>query len=360
MRIGALLAVAALAAPGCRSIAHSVERMGVEERKIVGEERLSETWRGRSALAVKVEPGPDGLRLRVTAAEHGIARVRFTEEVRVTERCARRSVGGIFEAPTSGWAIADDIWVVTALAALGGSHATRGSDSRVSGVLFLVGAAQISIDALLFIPWFIGGHDWNGPCDYVGHEHPPETRTRDADVPVERAVPAAGQRLTVRRPGAATRDASCGEDGTLFVSMRELLEWSRGCTGTITVEARDGEVVGQARIEPGALLNGPDGTRVDWRSARDAAPADLAVAARLEGETLVVDIENRGVADAWQVAIEVAAADASADGRVAAVGHLAAGARTQARLALPPGVDQGAIQVSDGFGPVPGAVPFQR
>jgi hypothetical protein len=360
MRTAVVLALLGLAAPGCRSIAHSVERMGVEERSIVAEERLWETWNGRAALSIAVEPEPGGIRLRVTAAENGVALVRFTEEVRVTERCARRSVGGIFEAPTSGWAIADDIWVVAALASLGASHATRGEDARLSGALFLLGAAQVAVDAVLFIPWWIGGHDWNGLCDYVGREHPPETRTRDGEVAVTRTVPAAGQEVVARRSGSPARELRCDGEGVVFIPMRDFLAWSRGGSGAFSIEARDGAVRGEARLDPALVLNGPRGTRIDWNAAAGGLPAELGASARLEGRTLVVDVENRGSGDAWQVAVLVVADNADADGRFAALGRLRPGERVQARIELPEGVDQGALELSDAFGLVPGAVPFQR
>lgn len=349
----------ALALAGCRSMAHSFERMEVEEREVISEETLSESWGGRTAVAMAAEPGPDGIEITAIATESGTRRVRFRERVRVEVRCARRAVGGIFEAPDSFFAVADDIWVATAFAGMFLFSHVESDDYRVTGVLFALSVGQIFVDAVTFIPWWIAGHDWNGPCDYVSGVRDEGERTQERDVPMERTVPLAGARVRVGpQGGPVAGEVACDAGGHARVSLADVVAWSRGKNGDLVLELADGERKDATRLSPGAVLNGPAGTRVDWRAARSSGAPDLAAATHLDGTTLVVTVENRGTGDAWQVAAIVASANAAADGRVAALGRVKAGERVEVRIALPAGARQGAIEFSEAFGRAPGAVPF--
>ncbi len=358
-----LLLVTVLCAPlaGCRVMAHSCERVTLEHHEVLERETLSESWNAPEAVALEAEPRPEGVRLVATGHETGTRHERVRERVRIEERCARRAVAGIFEAPDSFWAVCDDVWV--ALSFVGAflfTHYDGSIDDPIVLAFIALGVVPLAVDVVTFIPWWIAGHDWNGPCDYVAEQHDAGESTAERDEALARDGPLAGAEVVVRLSGRgeAVARLSCGADGTALASLRELVAWTRGSGADLVFETAAGGKTAAAKVVPGAVLNGPDGTRVDWRAPSGGAAPDLAATARVSGSTLVLTVLNRGEGDAWQVAAIVASADAAADGRVAALGHIRPGEKVEARIALPPGATAGALDFSEAFGRAPAALPF--
>jgi hypothetical protein len=357
------LAVLALAAPlcGCRVMAHSCERITLEHRTVLDRQVLSESWNPPEVESLSAEPTAAGVHLVATQRESGAVHVRVREEVRFETRCARRAVAGIFEAPDSFWGVCDDVWVAFSfVGAFLFMHSDNSLDSRLVVAFFVLGAVPIAFDALTFIPWWIAGHDWNGPCDYVSEERDEGERTEERDEPQERSGPFAGAEVVVRRAegGEAVGRLKCGADGGALASLRDMVAWSRGSGADLVFETASGTKTASAHVTPGAVLNGPSGSRVDWRARSGGPSPDLVATTRIQGSTLVVSVHNRGAGDAWQVAALVASDSPAADGCVAALGHIRPGERVEARIALPRGSLRGALDFSEAFGRAPAAMPF--
>ncbi len=342
-------------------MAHSCERMTLEHHTILERETLSESWNPPEAALLEAESRPEGVRLVVTGRETGTRHERVRETVRIEVRCARRAVAGIFEAPDSFWAVCDDVWV--ALSFVGAflfTHYEGRIDDPIVLAFVALGVVPLTVDVITFIPWWIAGHDWNGPCDYVSEEHDQGEATVERDEAVERSGPLAGAEVVVRRVGGgeAVARLACDAEGSALASLRDLVAWTRGSGADLVFETAAGGKAVSAQIDPGAVLNGPSGTRVDWRAPSGGAAPELVATARVSGSTLIVTVTNRGAGDAWQVAAVVASADAAADGRVAALGRVHPGERVEARIALPPGATAGALDFSEAFGRAPAAIPF--
>jgi hypothetical protein len=359
------LGAAALAAlfpllSGCRSLAHTFERLEIEHRREVSREVLEERWTGRDRVDLVAEAGADGVLLSATAHDAGVLRARVTEEVRIEEGCARRAVAGIFEAPDSVWGVLADIW--TGLAFLGVfllMHVRTDHWEYVLAFLIL-GIAPIALDALFFIPWWIADHDWVGPCNHVAEIRELGEVTEEREERLSRTQALAPATVSVRQEGAAGERGriALGADGKGRMTFRQIVEWSRGGSGDLVLEVSDGGFSASAKISPGRVLNGPSGSPADWTAGAAGAPPDLTVATRLEGSTLVVRVRNRGAGDAWQVAVLVAADHPDADGLAAALGHIRPQELVEARIALPQGVRRGALDFSEAHGRAPPAVPF--
>jgi len=334
----------------------------IEHRRVLSEETLSETWEGRAAVAIETDLRPDGVGVTATAVDSGTRRVKATEEITFETRCARRAVGGIFEAPDSFFGVADDVWVSFAfLGMLLFSHSDS-SDARVTAVLFALAVVPMAVDVVTFVPWWIAGHDWAGPCDFVSEVREEGVRTEERDESLERTVALSGVAVTVSQrvgKGLESRGrVTAGSDGKAVVRMKDLVAWSRGHGGDLVLEVADGGKRATALVSPGSVLNGPDGSPVDWSVGSPQAVPDLEAAAHVEGNTLVVRIVNHGRGDAWQVAAIVASGDLDVDGRVAAIGRVRAGETVEARIALPPGSTQGAVDFSEAWGRAPAALPY--
>ncbi|MCC6738363.1 MAG: hypothetical protein IT452_04910 [Planctomycetia bacterium] len=361
MKRALLLAVLCAPLAGCRVMAHSFERVTIERHEVIELETLSETWNPPEAAGLAAESREDGVLLTATGVQHGTRHERFREHVRIEERCARRAVAGIFEAPDSFWGVCDDVWVSLAfLGAFLTMHADSGVHDEVLLVFLAMGVVPLAVDALTFIPWWIAGHDWKGPCDYVAETQDLGETSGERDVPAERDVALGGAEVVVKRGkgGEVLARLKCGVEGTARATLRDLVAWTRGNGGELEFAVEAGGATATARVEPGAVLNGPGGTPADWRAPRGGASPDLSVEARVRGNTLMVIVRNRGAGDAWQVAAIVASADPAADGRVAALGRVRPGETVEARIALPPGSTTGALDFSEAFGRAPGAVPF--
>ncbi|MCE9583644.1 MAG: hypothetical protein K8T20_14265 [Planctomycetes bacterium] len=358
-----LLAVLLLAAPlcGCRVFAHSFERETLEHRTVIESEMLSESWNPPTGPALTVEPGLDGLRIVATAHQTGTQHVRVRERVHIEDRCARRAVAGIFEAPDSFWGVCDDVWVAFSfLGAFLFTHYEGDINDPVVLAFIALGVVPMAIDAITFIPWWIAGHDWNGPCDYVAESREEPELTEERDEPAERDVPLAGGEVAVHLAGGApVARISCGADGLGAARFRDVVAWSKGSSADLVFEVSAGGKDTSVAVPPGAVLNGPSGTPVDWRAPRGSVGApELAATARVEGATLVIVVENRGKGDAWQVAAILASDNPAADGRVAALGRLHPGERVEAHINLPAGTTRGALDFSEAFGRSPAAIPF--
>lgn len=357
------LVLAAVLAPlvsGCRVMAHATERLQVERRRSLAQETLSETWEPARVTAIRVERDAGGLRVTAEGVERGTRRVRERFTATLETRCARRAVGGIFEAPDSFWGVADDVWVGTAFVGMFLLRHVWTDDPEVLAVFVALAVGPMLVDVVTFIPFWIAGHDWSGACDYCAGREDLGERTEERDEELERGGALAAARIRVDqegRPGDPLATLAADAEGSARLRPAEIARWSLGHGGDLLLSTEAGGASAVTRVAPGVVLNGPHGDAVDWRAPRGGAEPALAATTRLEGSELVVRFRNSGPGDAWQVAAIVASENPEDDGRLVAVGRVAAGETVEARLPLSdPG--PGAVDFTEAFGRAPGALPF--